>query len=1083
MKEFPLLLRFGCFAGLFVAPLLPRAAEFDQRLLNLSARAQAATGDNAPIVGFVIGAGPAKRVLIRAIGPGMSAIPGIGATLANPKLELYAGPTKIAENDNWTTSSIGGATGFSAVGAFPLPAESRDAALLTTLGPGGYTARVTGVETVSGVVLLEVYDVTGQARLINLSTRAMVGTGAGILITGVAIAPGGGARKMLVRAAGPALRGLFPGLPTLADPAIAVIQGATQIASNNDWGTENAAALHAAFGQSGAFPFAPGSKDAALMVDLAPGQNYTIHVSGVGNTTGIALVEVYDLTSDNFALVSVAATTVSTDTKGSAPAVFTVSRTGSTAAALTVYYNVGGSALMGSDFGSLPGFVTIPAGATTTTIPISARENAFGPAINKNVSLSIVSAPGYLVDSRLTATVSIFDYPGTLYFASLRPGLAAAVSTAYGTATVQLSSDQKSAVVDVTFSNLSSPQTVAYLRLGNTGEVGTELARLSNGQVNGQSWIFQSTAGLTAAEMVQALKDGRVFVSIESANFPGGELRGAFIQSSGSTTFTPPATMPAMADAPMTAVDAARFLMQATFGPTQAEIDGLVGRRFSELRNWIGTQIGLPPSLLLPATREDFNAFTALSSDNPQYSYQNRQAGWWKNARTAPDQLRQRMAFALSQIFVVSDVNSSLYNNPLGLANYYDILVRGAFGNFRQVLEEVTLSPVMGVYLSSLRNPRATLDTRTQRFTSPDENYAREVMQLFTIGLNRLQPDGTLMLDALGVPIPTYDQRTVTELAKVFTGWGYASTATNPSFTGAAANWIEPMLLYPAFHDNTEKVMMDGVVIPANQGGAKDLKDALDALFNHPNTGPFIARQLIQRLVTSNPSPRYVYRVAQVFANNGLGGRGDLGAVAQAILNDYEARSPAVAAGASFGKLREPLLRATALLRVFNGGANNGRFAFFVGQTNESQLGQTALHAPTVFNFFEPDYVLPGALTSAGLVAPEYQILTDTTAIAQPNQLWSWIYANRSQGATLNPGDGTIGFVFESNFLALARTPAALVDYTNLMLAGGGLPKTVTDRIVAGIAAMPNNTAATDLERVRSAIYLTVSVPQGAIQK
>ncbi len=236
MRKFSILPRLACFAGLFVAPLLPRAAEFDQRLLNLSARAQAATGDNAPIVGFVIGAGPAKRVLIRAIGPGMSAIPGIGATLANPKLELYAGPTKIAENDNWTTSSIGGATGFSAVGAFPLPAESRDAALLTTLGPGGYTARVTGVETVSGVVLLEVYDVTGQARLINLSTRAMVGTGAGILISGVAIAPGGGARKMLVRAAGPALRGLFPGLPTLADPAIAVIQGATQIASNNDWG-------------------------------------------------------------------------------------------------------------------------------------------------------------------------------------------------------------------------------------------------------------------------------------------------------------------------------------------------------------------------------------------------------------------------------------------------------------------------------------------------------------------------------------------------------------------------------------------------------------------------------------------------------------------------------------------------------------------------------------------------------------------------------------------------------------------------------------------------------------------------------
>lgn len=1083
MKAILLLPRLACVAALLMTSWGVRAAEFDQRLSNLSTRAQAATGDSAPIVGFVISEGVQKRVLIRAIGPGMSTIPGIGPTLANPKLELYAGQTKIAENDDWNVNSIGGSTGFTAAGAFPLTAGSRDAALLTTLGPGGYTAQITGVGTVSGVVLLEVYDVTGQARLMNFSTRGMVGTGAGILISGVAIAPGGGVRKMLVRAAGPTLGGMYPTLRTLADPAIAVIDGTTQIASNDDWGTENTAALNAAFGQTGAFPFPPGSKDAALMVDLAPGKNYTIQVSGVGNTTGIALVEVYDLTPHNLAMVSVAATTVSTDTKGSAPAVFTVTRTGSTASPLTVYYNLGGSAIVGRDYASLPGFVTIPAGAAGATIPVSARADGFGPAINKDVTISVVSGPGYAVDSRRTAAVSIFYNPGTLYLASLRPSPSAAASTGYGTATVQLSSDQTFAIVNVTFSNLSSPQTVAYLRLGNPGEVGAELARLSNGQVSGQNWIFQSTSGLTAADMVQALKDGRIFISIESANFPGGELRGAFIQSSGSLTFTPPATMPAMADTALTPADAARFLMQATFGPTKAEIDALAGKRLSELRNWIGTQIGLPPTLLLPATRADFNAFTALTSDNPQYSYQNRQAGWWKNARTAPDQLRQRVAFALSQIFVVSDVNSSLYNNPLGLANYYDILVRGAFGNFRQVLEEVTLSPIMGFYLSSLRNRKATLDTRTQQFTAPDENYAREVMQLFTIGLNRLQPDGTLMLDALGVPIPTYDQKTITELAKVFTGWGYASPATNPSFTGAPANWIDPMLLYPDFHDNTEKVIVGGAVLPANQGGIKDLKDTLDALFNHPNTGPFISRQLIQRLVTSNPSPGYVYRVAQAFANNGLGVRGDLGAVIQAILTDYEARSPVVAASASFGKLREPLLRGTALLRAFNGGANNGRFAFFVAQTNESQLGQTALHAPTVFNFFEPNYVQPGVLAAAGLFAPEYQILTDTTAISQPNQLWTWIYTNRSQGATANPDETSIGFVFESNFLALARTPATLVDYTNLVLAGGGLPKTITDRIVAAITAMPNNTAATDLERVRSAIYLTVSVPQGAIQK
>ena len=1062
-----------------------QAAEFGQRLANLSTRTQAGAGASAPIVGFVIGEGVQKKVLIRAIGPGLNQFPGVSGTLPNPKLELYSDQTKIAENDDWTASTIGGTAGFSAAGAFALSTGSRDAALLATLGPGAYTAQVTGVGTTqAGMILLEVYDVTGQARLMNLSTRAQVGTGGGILISGVAIAPGGGIRKILVRAAGPALGAMYPSLPTLADPTIAIINGNNiQIASNNDWGTNNAPALSAAFLQTGAFPFGAGSKDAALIADLAPGQNYTIQVSGVGNTTGIALIEVYDLTPANLAAVSVVATTASTDTKGAAPAVFTVTRTGPTGSPLDVYYNLSGTAISGLDYASLPGLVTIPAGAPSASVAVNARAAGLGPAINKDVSLSVVSGPGYTLDTHPLAAISIFYNPGSLYVSSLRAASVATTSTGYGTATIQLSSDQTFAVINLTFSNLSSPQTVAYVRIGNPGEIGTELVRLPNGQVSGQTWAFQASGALSVGEIVQALKDGRIFVSVESASFPGGELRGALIQSNGSLAFIPPAAAPAVADAALTPIAAARFLTQATFGPTKADIDALVGRPASELGNWITAQMALPASLLLDATRADFNTFTVVASDNPQFSYQNRQAGWWKNVRTGPDQLRQRVAFALSQIFVVSDVNSTLYNNPLGLANYYDILVRGAFGNFRQVLEDVTLSPIMGFYLSSLRNLKATLDQRTGRPTSPDENYAREVMQLFTIGLNRLQPDGTLMLDALGIPIPTFDQNSITELAKVFTGWGYASTVTNPSFTGATANWIQPMRLYPAFHEDQAKTLFGGIVLPANQGGAKDLRDTLDALFNHPNTAPFISRQLIQRLVTSNPGPGYVFRVAQTFANNGNGVRGDLGAVVRAILTDYEARSTAVAATASFGKLREPLLRATALQRAFNGGANDGRFAYFVAQTNEGQLGQTALHAPTVFNFYEPNYVQPGTLAAAGLFAPEYQIFTDTTAISQPNQLWSWIYANRTQGATANAGEATIGFIHDSSLLALARTPAALVDHVNLVLAAGGLPKAVTDRMVAAISALPNNTAATDLERVRSAIYLAVSVPQGAIQK
>ena len=485
---------------------------------------------------------------------------------------------------------------------------------------------------------------------------------------------------------------------------------------------------------------------------------------------------------------------------------------------------------------------------------------------------------------------------------------------------------------------------------------------------------------------------------------------------------------------------------------------------------------------------EDFAAFTA-SGESPVLDWRNRQSAWWKLALSSPDQLRQRVAFALSQILVVSEQNSTLYNNSIGLANYYDILVNGAFGNFRQLLENVTLSPMMGVYLSSLRNAKATVDARTgATLTSPDENYAREVMQLFTIGLNQLQPDGTLKLDPSGLPIPTYDQKTITEVAKVFTGWAFASDTSNANnFRGAGANYLAPMVLFPTFHEDGAKTLFNGIQIPANQGGAKDLKDTLDALVNHANTGPFLSRQLIQRLVTSNPSPGYVYRVAQAFANDGTGTRGNLGAVVRAILTDYEARSPAVAATASFGKLKEPLLRATAVLRAFDGASNLGRYAnapFHVSINTESALAQAPLHAPTVFNFFEPNYVQPGALAASGLYAPEYQILNDTTAISQPNQLWNFIYANRS---TTNTIETTVGIRLD-RLLPLARTPQALVDQANLILAAGALPKAVTDRFVAALTAMPVGTGtafttANDIERVRSALYLTISVPQGAIQK
>lgn len=1080
MKRLPLLAAL-LLAWLVVTP--GRAAEYNERLANLSTRAQVGSGNATATVGFVIAGAAAKNVLIRAVGPTLSQY-GVTTPNPDPQITVYDANNQIvAANDNWSkvVPPAGAATSstFTSAGAFGLPSGTRDAALVATLSPGQYTAQVSGVGTASGIALVEVYDLTGTSRLINLSTRAQVGTGSGILISGLALAPGAGVRKILVRAAGPSLVN-YGVTDYLADPAIAVLDAsATQVAANDNWDASNGAALTTAFTQAGAFPFAPGAKDAALLVDLQPGANYTIQVSGVNGGTGTALIEVYDLTADDQAAVSVAATTATTDAKGAPPGVFTFTRTGSTTNPLTVYYTLGGSAINGFDYATVPTSVTIPAGASTATVEIDALTNSASTSINKDVTVNLAAGTGYVAGTNASAAVTIFYNPGTLYVASLRAVSTATASTAYGTASVQLSSDNTFAVVNVSFSNLSSPETAVYLRFGSGTDVGAEVLRLPTGQVSGLTWIFGATGTYSAADLVQGLKDGHIYLDIQTASYPDGELRGTFIQSSGSSVFTPPAAPPTLADTALTAADASRFLIQATFGPTKAEIDALTGKHQADLGAWIDAQMALPVSSHLDATDADFTAFA--TGDNPQYSQQNRQAAWWKIAVTGPDQLRQRVAFALSEIFVVSDVNGTLFNNPRGMANYYDVFTRGAFGNFRDMLEQVTLNPVMGTYLSSLRNAKATYDHNGQLLASPDENYAREVMQLFTIGLNQLQPDGSLKVDALGLPIPTYDQKTITEVAKVFTGWSFsADTSVASNFRGAAANYMLPMVLFPTYHENGAKTVVGGVVIPANQGGVADMKAMLDTLYNHPNTGPFIARELIQRLVTSNPSPGYVYRVAQVFADNGRGVRGDLGAVVKAILLDYEARSPAVAATASFGKLKEPMLRVTAVLRAFNGAANNGRYGYF---NPEPTLAQAALRAPTVFNFFEPAYVQPGLLASAGLYAPEFEILNDTTAITVPNQIWNFIYTNRS---ATNATEAKIGIQLDS-LLPLARTPQALVDQTNLILAGGALPKNVTDGMVSAINAMPNSTSASytnnDIERVRSAIYLAAAVSQGAIQK
>jgi uncharacterized protein (DUF1800 family) len=497
----------------------------------------------------------------------------------------------------------------------------------------------------------------------------------------------------------------------------------------------------------------------------------------------------------------------------------------------------------------------------------------------------------------------------------------------------------------------------------------------------------------------------------------------------------------------------------------------------------------------LAAVRADAATFpNPQSPTSNSYFYTasvNEEAAWWKIALTGPDQLRQRVAFALSEIMVVSQQGSGLVHAYEGMGKYYDTLAADAFGNFRTLLEDVTLSPVMGTYLSSLRNQAGNAALGT----SADENYAREVQQLFTVGLVKLQPDGTLMLDAAGQQIPTYDQTEVTATAKVFTGWSFASSTNNffvnpaPGTTYATQlpdtnPWLQPMQAYASYHDTTAKTILGGVVIPAGGTAASDLKVELDTLFNHPNTGPFICKPLIQRLVTSNPSPGYVYRVAQIFANNGSGVRGDLGAVVRAILSDYEARSASVAADAGYGKVKEPLLRVSALLRALNASSQNGRYVETVsgGSNNNSLLSnplptfeEEVMDSNTVFNFFAPSFLAPGPLAAAGLVAPEFQITDANSSIAAPNAIYSFVYNRQA------PQPSNLLLLDLTALTALAPTPPALLNQLSLLFCGNAMSGATATRIEQAMAAL--GSGATNLQLTQLALFLTLTSAESAVQR
>jgi len=525
------------------------------------------------------------------------------------------------------------------------------------------------------------------------------------------------------------------------------------------------------------------------------------------------------------------------------------------------------------------------------------------------------------------------------------------------------------------------------------------------------------------------------------------------------------------------AAAASRFLAQATFGPTSAEIANVSNIGVDA---WLEGQFAKPQTLHLPSV-------AAYLSTLPTDQQRGQAAfGWsiWKTFTTADDQLRQRVANALSQILVISINGNLSFGYPRGPANYLDMLGSHAFGNYRNLLESVTYSPMMGVYLSSLRNQKENVTTGAV----PDENYAREIMQLFSIGLYQLNIDGTSKVGADGKLLETYTNADITGLAKVFTGLSWSGPdASNGRFLGGCSPidadcQTKPMQAYNQYHSTAEKKFL-GVTIPASSvvNTNADVRVALDTLFNHPNVGPFIGEQLIQRLVTSNPSAGYVTRVATAFNNNGAGVRGDLKAVVRAILIDPEARALAQTTTET-GKLREPVVRFVNWLRSFNARSNDGRFLLGDLSDPSSQLAQTPMRSPTVFNFYRPGYIPPNSLVGAsGLVSPEAQISNETTVAGYNNFMRGVI----SAGAGTSTGglrDIQPDYTAE---LALANDPDALLDRVSLLLVAGQMSQTTRTRIRTAITSVnigTTNPTADRRNRVSLAIYLTMASPEYILQ-
>ncbi|MBX9900472.1 MAG: DUF1800 domain-containing protein [Burkholderiaceae bacterium] len=564
-----------------------------------------------------------------------------------------------------------------------------------------------------------------------------------------------------------------------------------------------------------------------------------------------------------------------------------------------------------------------------------------------------------------------------------------------------------------------------------------------------------SDASDVASQVVDHAKLGVSVAALASLTACGGA--GSLPALPGIPAPTPTPTPPPTA---ISANEAARFLFQAAMGAPRSEIANVQRLGYA---GWLDAQFAMPAS----GTRWDW----LLANGYDASTFRNSQAGFdsttWRKLIISPDTLRQRLTLALSEILVVS-INGLVGGGwrAFAGAGYLDLLEANCFGNYRNLLELVSTSPAMGEYLTFLGNTKYNPITGAL----PDENYAREIMQLFSIGLLKLNLDGTASL-VNGEPVETYGLDDITGLARIFTGWDFDLRAE----LGKTPDFIRRSLVQvPSRHETGASTFL-GSTVPAGLSGTDALKAALDIIYAHPNVAPFISSQLIQRLVTSNPSPAYVARIATVFNNDGKGVKGNLKAVVRAILLDDEARSAANLTNPKFGKVREPMLRFLAWARAFN--ANSSSDTWQLGDTSDpaTRLGQSPLRSPTVFNFFRPGYVPPNSsIGSANLTAPEFQITNESSVVGYVN----YMQAAVSRVSGINDVIGNY-----STLLPLADDAASLLDELNTVLAAGQLSFATLTNLRNAVGTMPSGTEANRLKRIYAALTLVLAAPEFIVLK